>query len=52
MQYSGVYVQVVHGWWDDEVSPAHSVETGSKLALCRMDWDRVNATDIFGESVI
>jgi uncharacterized protein YndB with AHSA1/START domain len=38
--------EVIHAWWDDEVSPSHSVETGSRLALCRMDWDRVNATDI------
>ena len=30
------------------MSPSHSVETGSRLALCRMDWDRVNATDILG----
>ena len=31
------------------MSPIRSVETGSRLALCRMDWDRVNATDILGK---
>jgi hypothetical protein len=40
--------QIVHGWWEEEATPTVSVETGSRLALCRMDWDRVNATDIFG----
>lgn len=45
------FLQVVHGWWDHEVSPSLCVETGSKLALCRMDWDRVNATDILGAVV-
>lgn len=39
---------MIHGWLDDEVSPSDSVETGSRLALCRMDWDRINATDILG----
>jgi hypothetical protein len=39
--------EIVHGWWEEEATPTVSVETGSRLALCRMDWDRVNATDIF-----
>ena len=32
------------------MSPSHSIETGSRLALCRMDWDRINATDIFSNN--
>ena len=43
-----LFHQIVHGWWEEEVKPSQSVETGSRLALCRMDWDHVSATDIFG----
>ena len=42
----------MHGWWEEEVTPSVAVETGSRLALCKMDWDRVDATDVLGRFTI
>lgn len=42
--------EIVHDWGVRSGRVPHSDETSHRLAICNMDWDRLSANDIFGES--
>ena len=42
---------MIHDWGDMAEGVEFGEQTSHRLALCNMDWDRVNAHDIYGQSV-
>ena len=39
---------MVHAWGADEAGVPQADQTGARLAVCNMDWDRITATDLYG----
>ena len=43
---------MIHDWGDLAEGVEFGEQTSHRLALCNMDWDRVNAQDIYGQSAV
>ena len=41
------YLESINKWGELDQDAEHTEEITSRLAVCNMDWDKVNADDIF-----